>query len=154
MLHIPKTQPNRYVSAIIALNIHSPEGTGDWHSEAALNSQNYRQELFTYGEGQPENTNHLLGSTGIIDGTRRLHEMGYYPENTPVWIAEHPRACVDYLYTAVVRAGNIDSIILEEWFPEDDDKQSVYDLISRIEPHLNSREKHNLELWKNKKTIA
>ncbi len=27
MLHIPPTEPDRYVSSIVALNVHSPNGT-------------------------------------------------------------------------------------------------------------------------------
>ena len=41
MLLIPPTQTNRYVSSLVALNIHSPNGTGDWHSAAALNDDAY-----------------------------------------------------------------------------------------------------------------
>lgn len=63
--------------------------------------------------------------------------MGYFPENTPVWIADHPRACVDYLYYAVLKTGTIGRVILEEWFPSDEDKKSVYALINKIEPNLN-----------------
>ena len=51
--------------------------------------------------------------------------MGYFPENTPVWIADHPRACVDYLYYAFLKTGTIGRVMLEEWFPSDEDKQSV-----------------------------
>lgn len=29
MLHIPPTEPDRYVSSIVALNVHSSNGTGD-----------------------------------------------------------------------------------------------------------------------------
>lgn len=36
MLHIPPTEPDRYVSSIVALNVHSPNGTGDWHSAEPL----------------------------------------------------------------------------------------------------------------------
>lgn len=79
--------------------------------------------------------------------------MGYFPENTPVWIADHPRACVDYLYYAVLKTGTIGRVILEEWFPSDEDKQSVYDLINEMEPNLNQQEWENLQLWKQKNPL-
>lgn len=66
MLYIPPTNPDYYVSSIVALNVISPENTGDWHSAAALSSNAYPPE---------------------IDDTQRLNEMGYYPEHTPVWMA-------------------------------------------------------------------
>ena len=153
MLYIPQTHPERYVSSIVALNVHSPNGTGDWHSAAALNDDAYPQDFYIYGESQKRNTNHLLGNLGVIDGTQRLNEMGYYPENLPVWLADHPRACVDYLYTAVLQTGSIGRVILDDWFPNDKDKQSVYDLLNQIEPHLTEQEWENLQLWKRKNPI-
>ena len=150
MLYIPQTHSKRYVSSIVALNVHSPNGTGDWHSAAALNDDAYPQDFYIYGENQKRNTNHLLGNLGVIDGTKRLNEMGYYPKNYPVWLADHPRACVDYLYTAVLQTGSIGRVILDDWFPNDEDKQSVYDLLNQIEPHLTEQEWENLQLWKRK----
>ena len=154
MLLIPPTQINRYVSSLVALNIHSPNGTGDWHSAAALNDDAYPQDFYIYGFGQKRNTHHLLGDIGIIDGTKRLNDMGYFPENSPVWLADHPRACVDYLYTAVLQTGSIGRVILDDWFPSDEDKLSVYQLLDQIEPHLTEQERENLMLWKHKNPIT
>lgn len=148
MLHIPETSPDCYISSIVALNIHSPNGTGDWHSAAALNNNAYPQDFYIYGKNQKRNTNHLLGNLGVIDGTKRLNKMGYYPENYPVWLADHPRACVDYLYTAVLQTGSIGRVILDDWFPNDEDKQSVLVLLDKMEPHLTESEKTVLEQWK------
>lgn len=154
MLYIPKTSPNCYVSSIVALNIYSPNGTGDWHSAATLNDDAYPStDLYIYGSGEKYSTLHLLGNIGVIDGTERLNSMGYYPENTPVWIADHPRACVDYLYITVLQTGIIGMVMLDEWFPSIEDKESVYDLINRMEPFLNSLEFENLQLWKMKNPI-
>ncbi|MGX2949201.1 hypothetical protein [Frederiksenia canicola] len=153
MLYIPPTNPDYYVSSIVALNVISPENTGDWHSAAALSSDAYPPEFYLYGENQPKSTHHLLGQKGIIDGTQRLNEMGYYPEHTPVWIADHPRACVDYLYYAVLKTGSIGRVTLDDWFPSDEDKESVYALIRSLEPNLTESEKENLQLWKNKNPI-
>ncbi len=52
MLLIPPTQTNRYVSSLVALNIHSPNGTGDWHSAAALSDNAYSQDFYIYDFGQ------------------------------------------------------------------------------------------------------
>ena len=148
MLYIPETSPDCYVSSIVALNIHSPNGTGDWHSAAALNDNAFPLAFYLYGKGQVKNTNHLLGNLGVIDGTKRLNKMGYYPENYPVWLADHPRACVDYLYTAVLQNGSIGSVMLDEWFPNDEDKQSVLVLLNKMESLLTECEKAILEQWK------
>ncbi|MBN6078622.1 hypothetical protein HYE58_01965, partial [Aggregatibacter actinomycetemcomitans] len=59
----------------------------------------------------------------------------------------------DYLYTAVLQTGSIGRVILDDWFPNDEDKQSVYDLLNQIEPHLTEQEWENLQLWKRKNPI-
>lgn len=153
MIFIPPTTQDTYISGLVALNIRSPLGTGDWHSSATLDSSSQSTERYVYGEQQPRNTNHLLGQLGIIDGTQRLNEMGYYPENSPVWLADHPRACVDYLYTAVLQTGTIGRVMLDEWFPSVEDKQAVYALLDKIEDHLTVTERENLYLWKRKNPI-
>ena len=76
MLHIPKTNQEHYVSSIVALNIYSPNDTGDWHSSAALSDNAFLPSFYIYGHGQEHNTHHLLGNIGIIDGTNRLNKMG------------------------------------------------------------------------------
>lgn len=150
MLYIPATNPDYYVSSIVALNIISPENTGDWHSALALSRNAYPPDFYLYGKNQPKNTHHLFGQKGIIDGTQRLNNMGYYPKHTPVWIADHSRACVDYLYYAVLKTGTIERVILDDWFPSDEDKQSVYTLLTPIDSHLTENERKNLQLWKSK----
>lgn len=155
MLYIPPTSKDIYVSSKVALNIHSPDDTGDWHSSVYLdNDRDDRQELFIFGTGQRYNTNSLLGSTGVIDGTDRLNKMGYYPENSPVWIAEHPRACVDYLFISVLQSGELGYVMLDEWFPSIEDKKRVYELIDIMENKLSQRELEILEAWKKKNPIA
>lgn len=154
MLYIPPTSINCYISSIVALNIPSPKNTGDWHSAAALSSNAYPVSFYLYGEKQPKNTNIFLGKCGVIDGTQRLNDMGYQTINSPVWIADHPRACVDYLYYAVIKTGLIGRVILEDWFPSKEDKEDVYTLINLLEPFLQKNENKNLSLWKNKNPIT
>lgn len=152
MLTIPPTSRQRYISNMVALNIHSPNGTGDWHSAATF-AKPIPEYLFLCGDNQPNNTNHLLGDTGVIDGTQRLNRMGIYPEHTPVFIADHPRACFDLLYVLVLQQGAVRSLILDDWFPAIEDKEAVYTLIQQAEPHLNAQEKERLETWKKRNPI-
>ncbi len=150
MIYIPKTSPKVYVSSILALNILSPDGTGDWHSSMYWGhpERNNKIDLWIFGEGQKFNTNYLIGDLGIIDGTSRLNEMGYFPENTPVWIAEHPRAMVDIMFSTVLQTGPIDTIILDDWFPSLEDKEKVYRILNVMENKLNSTQRERLEQWK------
>ena len=137
---------------MVALNIRSPQGTGDWHSAATFASA-LPEHIFIYGDNQPYNTNKLLGAKGIIDGTNRLNGMGIFPENSPVFIADHPRACFDLLYTVVLQKGAINSVILDDWFPAPEDKRAVYALIQAAEPYLNHQQKERLATWKQKNPI-
>lgn len=154
MLEIPNTSPQVYVSSIVALNIINKEGTGDWHSAASLSKGAFPSSFYIYGTGQEYNTNLLLGYKGVVDGTNRLHSMGYRPANTPVWIAEHPRACVDYLYYDVLKTGILGIVMLDDWFPAVEDKEAVYELLEIIEPKITINEKENLILWKKKNPIV
>ncbi|MDK4526736.1 hypothetical protein QG034_07360 [Kingella kingae] len=151
-LKIPKTSKQRYISDVVALNIHSPNGTGDWHSATTFASP-LPEHLFVYGDAQPCNTNPILGDMGIIDGTKRLNQMGIYPEHTPVFVADHPRACFDLIYTVVLQKGAVNSVILDDWFPSTEDKQAVYAFIQAAEPHFNSQQKERLVKWKQKNPI-
>ncbi|WP_163499528.1 hypothetical protein [Helicobacter suis] len=147
MLYIPPTSKEVYVSGIVALNIYCPELTGDWHSSSSLRENAFPMDIYIYGKNQKYNTNHLLDDLGVIDGTKRLNDMGYYPENAPIYIADHPRACVDYLYTSVLQSGILGEIMLDEWFPTIEDKQRVYDLLEMMQPKLNSEEREVLVAW-------
>lgn len=154
MITIPVTTPRNYLSTIVALNIRSPESTGDWHSSSTFSNDKLPLENYFFGDNQPKNTNHLLDDMGVIDGTERLNRMGYFPENTPVWIADHPRACVDYLYYTVLKTGILGYITLDDWFPSIEDKQRVYQLLDVMEPYLTSREREILSQWKQQNPLS
>lgn len=50
MLEIPITTFQYYVSSIVALNILSPVGTGDWHSADALSKNAFPEDFYIYGD--------------------------------------------------------------------------------------------------------
>jgi hypothetical protein len=155
MLKLSKTTPYIYVSSILALNIISPEHTGDWHSSVYWEHPEYSKlDLWIFGEGQKFNTNYFLGELGIIDGTERLNQMGYYQEYTPVWIADHPRAFTGMLCISVFHSGITDTLILDDWFPGIEDKERVYKVISVLERKLEKRQFDLLQKWKSRNPIA
>lgn len=155
MIDLPRTTPHIYVSSILALNISSPEHTGDWHSSVYWeHPENCKLDLWIFGEGQKFNTNALLGELGIIDGTVRLNQMGYHQKYSPVWVADHPRAFVDLLYISVLQSGKINTLTLDDWFPSIEDKERVYEVLSVLEKKLDNRQKEVLWQWKLKNPIA
>lgn len=155
MIDLPRTTPHIYVSSILALNISSPEHTGDWHSSVYWeHPENCKLDLWIFGEGQKFNTNGLLGQLGIIDGTVRLNQMGYHQKCSPVWVADHPRAFVDLLYVSVLQSGNINTLTLDDWFPSIEDKERVYEVLSVLEKKLDNRQKEVLQQWELQNPIA
>ena len=50
----------------------------------------------------------------------------------------------------MLQTGSIGRVILDDWFPSDEDKLSVYQLLDQIEPHLTEQERENLMRWKHK----
>ncbi len=155
MIYLPKTSPQVYVSSILALNIPSPDNTGDWHPDIwECIENNEKISLWIFGEGQKFDTNILLGDLGVINGTSRLNAMGYYPDNSPVWIADHSRAFVDMLSITTLKSGNLRTLILDDWFPSIDDKKKVYEILDILEKKLNNREIETLLQWKKKNPIT
>lgn len=149
MIYIPRTTPRIYVSSILALNIYSPDHTGDWHSSMYWeHPENNKLDLWIFGDDQKFNTNHLLCELGIIDGTSRLNQMGYYPENSPVYIAEHPRTFADILYVSVLESGKLNTISLDEWFPSIEDKTRVFNILDIMEHRLDKDRFEVLQEWK------
>lgn len=149
-LNLPETHIQCYISGIPALNIISPEGTGDWHSSsalAAIHGGHYPTKNYLFGDGQYYSTNHLLGTKGVIDGKSRLDSMGYPTAHEQVWIADHPRACVDYLYITVLQSGVTNLLMLDDWFPSYEDKCRVYDLINIIAARLSDQKQEVLKKW-------
>ncbi len=148
MIYIPKTSLETYVSGIVALNILSPDDTGDWHSGSILHANPTSCERYIYGLGQPRNTNYLFGTSGVFDGTSRLVMMGYHPENVPVFIADHPRACADMIMCGLLPFQPVNAISLDDWFPTDLDKARVYKYIRIMEKNLNGSMLEKLKKWK------
>ncbi|WP_120946353.1 hypothetical protein [Helicobacter labacensis] len=75
MILIPQTSKQLYTSGFYALNsIYNDECIGDWH-DFILENVDASTDTFFYGDGQPKNTNPMLGDLGI-DGTQALATYG------------------------------------------------------------------------------
>lgn len=154
MLSIPKTSPTKYVSSIVALNIHSDNGTGDWHTSDVLwTPDSIAEDVFIVGDGQRTNTIPLVGITGVSDKSDVLEKMGFLSLRAPVYAADHARACFDLIYQTVIIKNNINFVRLDDWFPSFEDKKSVYNLLELAEPKLTLEQRERLESWKIKNPL-
>jgi len=131
-----------------ALNLPSPTGTGDWHTEQTFFRQREkRSRSFISGVGCPTDTTPMLGDTGVYDCTATLDELGIPHESAVAFAASHARACADLVLASVMRGVSPDFVALDDWMPRDSDKQQVFDLLEMALGHLTAEQKDKVLGW-------
>lgn len=148
---IPKISEGCYLGGMAALNLPSPEGTGDWHLEQTF--FRYRDRLsrsFISGKGRPTDTTWIFGLEEIYDCTDILNSMGILYEAAPIYAASHSRAIADMVLDAVMRRESPDFIVLDDWMPFESSKAKVASLLKRTHIHLKVDELGALFLWESK----
>lgn len=154
MLQIPKTSKSKYLTKYVALNILNDTPTGDWHPHILnCDFNDDDQNRYLAGDGMPLNTNEYLGDTGIIDVSLFLKSMGFYDKcvtdkANPVYAANHARACFDWLICVIQENAPLNSIILDDWFPNKKLKLMVYDLLDIAYNKLPESYKIKVDEWK------
>lgn len=152
---IPATSPSCYIGGMAALNLPSPNGTGDWHMEQTFfRLREKRARSFISGSGCPTDTNSLLGDAGVYDCTAILDDLGILHESAVAYAANHARATADLVLSAVLRSASPDFVVLDDWMPRDEDKQQVYDLLEKALRHLTSDQKAQVLEWQKKSKSA
>jgi hypothetical protein len=147
-LVIPETSPTRYLSGIVALNIPSNEGTGDWHQTQIFFRPVVRvPRSFLVGHGLEFDPIPYVGETGIEDRTVDLDALGVEHPVGPVYAATHARAIVDLVLGAVVRGESPDFVALDDWMPRRDDKNAVLTLLDKANTRLDPRQVDTLRNW-------
>lgn len=139
------TTKQQYITSIAALNIPCPEGTGDWHfSDCFIQHDSFVPKQQIAGI-DTLSTYDLLGDFGIFECSQILKKYGAspLPEGKKIYAANHYRAVVDMIFDLVKNGENITgAVILDDWFPEEQEKKTVYQLIDKLMPAL------SLEQWK------
>lgn len=145
---IPPTSPTRYLSGRPALNLISEDGTGDWHFVETFGRDRVITGRFAIvGEGCETNTNAYLGNAGIYDCTALLDELGIPHESTPAFAADHARAITDLVLAESLLGRSADFAILDDWMPQPESKQKVYNLLSIAKPQLPAAARSAVEAW-------
>jgi len=146
---IPATTPQRYLSGMAALNLPSPEGTGDWHLiETFFKPRQKQPRLFIAGNGCPGDTNGLLGDAGIYECSALLASLNIPHADGPAFAANHTRAIADLVLVSVLEGGTPDFVQLDDWMPRDIDKVSVFELLDIAQPKLNADQQGKVLRWR------
>src|ERR1700736_506469 len=146
-LFIPKTSPTRYLSGIVALNILSDRGTGDWHQDIFARPTSTHHRSFGVEKGADVDPIGLLGTNGIYDASAILDAMHVPHPDGPVYAASHARAIADLVLGAVLRDESPDFVGLDDWMPRDEDKSEVLRLLDEAAQHLERQQVESIAAW-------
>jgi hypothetical protein len=148
---IDRTSKENYITSIAALNIPSQDGTGDWHFSACfIQHEDIKPSQHIAGI-DTISTYNQLGDYGIYDCFDILKKYGAspLPEKTNIYAANHYRAVTDMVYHLVQNEQDIlKTVILDEWFPEPSEKETVYQLLEKMRPELTAEKWERIKAWK------
>ncbi|QSA99351.1 hypothetical protein JWZ97_19840 (plasmid) [Methylococcus sp. EFPC2] len=146
---LPATTRSRYLTAETALNIPTPEGTGDWHFAETFEGYGGRRPgRFCVAGVDTLDTTLWLGQEGLFDARSRLEPYGLHLPPGPVYAADHYRALADRVITAVV-AGEAfeDCLLLEDWLPEAEEQERLMRLLEKARPALSALQWRRIVAW-------
>ncbi|GAW87319.1 conserved hypothetical protein [Bathymodiolus platifrons methanotrophic gill symbiont] len=148
---LPETNTKYYLTAITALNIYSEDGTGDWHfSENFLENESFIPRKTVAGVDTCS-TNEYLGDKGVFNCYQTLLESGVQPSTKNVFSADHYRAIADMVFDSITKGHEIEgSIILDDWLPEQHEKEKLYLLINSFKSAVTEKQWQKIEVWKMK----
>ena len=154
-IDLPQTTPNRYLTAMTALNLPAPEGTrGNSHfEESFFGRQGLQPQFFVAGDKEPLNTNLIFGHLGIYECSDILRTKGIaLVQNEKVYAANHNRAILDMLYSALKNKENLDHITINDWIDIQEQKKELLDKIKQFKDFLEIEEWMMLMTWLSKQT--
>ena len=146
------TTKQQYITSIAALNIPCPEGTGDRHfSNCFVQHGSYIPQQQVAGV-DTLSTHDLLRDYEIFECSKILREYGASPlPEGKIYAANHYRAVIDMIFDLVKNEIDITSaVILDDWFPEEHEKKTVYQLLDKLMPALSLEQRKVTTQWKQK----
>jgi hypothetical protein len=145
----PVTTPARYLTGLTALNIPSPEGTGDWHfAETFEGFAGRAPGPFRVAGENAADTRRWLGNAGIIDARERLEPYRLELPPGPIYAADHYRAIADMVLSAVLYDQPFeDAISLDDWLPEQHEKGRFQELMETAKAMLTVEQWNRIVGW-------
>lgn len=154
-IHLPQTTPNRYLTAMTALNLPAPEKTrGAPHfEEHFFGKPGLKPQFVVAGDKEALNTNLIFGHFGIYECSDSLRAKGItLTQNEKVYAANHNRAILDMLYSALKNKEHLDHITLNDWIDIKEQKKELLDKIKQFKDFLEIDEWMVLMTWLSRQT--
>lgn len=148
-LMLPPTSTKHYLTGKTALNIPSPEGTGDWHFVETFEGYAGRDpKHFLVAGVDTLDTRPVLGQLGIYDCRDQLVKRGLKVPPQPIYAADHYRAIMDMILNAIYRNWDFEgAIILDDWLPEQSERDRLFFLLTGIRFALEHDQWKKIEAW-------
>lgn len=128
-LDLSRVTREHYITGKAAINFPFPGvTTGGWHYLSYWNREEGVAKVSLAGVHYPDTTE-FFGNAGIVDVTLVLKRLGWPVGGRDVFIADHYRAAVDMLIRWVLSESQHCNVELAEWFPGDDDKLRLLELL-------------------------
>lgn len=135
-LDLSRVSREHYITGKAAINFPSPEGvTGGWHFLSYWDRNAGVAKVSLAGIHYPDTTEYF-GDVGIVEMSQVLVRLGWPVEDRDVFIADHYRAAADMIVRWALSESQRCNVEIEEWFPSDDDKQRLVDLLQAARPML------------------
>lgn len=137
-LSLPTTSPEHYLTGQAALNVPSDDGDfADWHFTATFLSG--RGRFAIAGKNFLDTTN-LLGNYGISERAEVLRKHGVpIPENEKVYAANHVRAVLDLVLSALAKGQVPSHITVADTIDSETGRKDLAEQTERLKTQITDR---------------
>lgn len=135
---LPVTSPRHYLTGMTAINIPSPEGTGDWHFHDAFFGDRDTGPRYHVAGVDCVDTSDIFGDQGIYDSKLILTQYGVFRKKWeiqikeptgPVYAANHYRASADILADFLHAGDPVSMYSIDDWLSLPEEKARFWDFI-------------------------
>ena len=128
-LDLSRVTREHYITGKAAINFPFPGvTTGGWHYLSYWNRGEGVAKVSLAGIHYPD-TAEFFGGVGIVEVGQVLGRLGWPVKGRDVYIADHYRAAVDMVIRWALSESQYCNVELAEWFPGDDDKLRLLELL-------------------------
>lgn len=147
-LDLQRVTREHYITGKAAINFpHLGVTTGGWHFMSYWNRDSGVCKVSLAGIHFPD-TRSFFGDAGIADVTQVLAERGWESVGRTMWMADHYRAAADMIVRWALSDSQHCNVEIEDWFPDDEDRQRFLDLIGAAKGRLRElRKLDRVERW-------